>query len=47
MLFPFQDYGAVEGTVLEVSPDAQLDKDSQSFLQGYDRSRKNGDRCQG
>jgi len=29
--FPFQDYGAVEGTVLEVSPDAQLDKDSQSF----------------
>lgn len=29
--FPFQDYGAVEGTVLEVSPDAQIDKDSQSF----------------
>lgn len=29
--FPFQDYGAVEGTVIEVSPDAQLDKDSQSF----------------
>jgi len=29
--FPFQDYGAVEGTVLEVSPDAQLDKESQSF----------------
>jgi len=29
--FPFQDYGAVEGTVIEVSPDAQIDKDSQSF----------------
>ncbi len=29
--FPFQDYGAIEGTVIEVSPDAQLDKDSQSF----------------
>jgi multidrug efflux pump subunit AcrA (membrane-fusion protein) len=29
--FPFQDYGAIEGTVIEVSPDAQLDKDSRSF----------------
>lgn len=29
--FPFQDYGAVEGTVIEVSPDAQLDKESRSF----------------
>lgn len=29
--FPFQDYGAVEGTVIEVSPDAQVNKDSQSF----------------
>ncbi len=29
--FPFQDYGPVEGTVLEVSPDAQLDKNAQSF----------------
>lgn len=29
--FPFQDYGVVEGTVIEVSPDAQVNKDSQSF----------------
>lgn len=29
--FPFQDYGIVEGTVIEVSPDAQTDKDSNSF----------------
>lgn len=29
--FPFQDYGTVEGTVVEVSPDAQLDKDLGSF----------------
>jgi multidrug efflux pump subunit AcrA (membrane-fusion protein) len=29
--FPFQDYGIVEGTVVEVSPDAQTDKDSTSF----------------
>lgn len=29
--FPFRDYGAIEGTVIEVSPDSQLDKDSQSF----------------
>lgn len=29
--FPSQDYGAIEGTVIEVSPDAQLDKDSRSF----------------
>jgi hemolysin D len=29
--FPFQDYGAVEGTVIEVSPDAQVDKDMHSF----------------
>ncbi|HKO96474.1 MAG TPA: HlyD family efflux transporter periplasmic adaptor subunit [Pyrinomonadaceae bacterium] len=28
--FPFQDYGAVEGTVIEISPDAQV-KDSLSF----------------
>jgi len=29
--FPFQDYGVVEGTVIEVSPDAQIDKDLGSF----------------
>jgi hemolysin D len=29
--FPFQDYGTVEGTVVEVSPDAQLDKELGSF----------------
>jgi multidrug efflux pump subunit AcrA (membrane-fusion protein) len=29
--FPFQDYGTVEGTVIEVSPDAQLDKEMGSF----------------
>jgi len=29
--FPFQDYGIVEGTVLEVSPDAQEDKVSGSY----------------
>jgi multidrug efflux pump subunit AcrA (membrane-fusion protein) len=29
--FPFQDYGIVDGTVIEVAPDAQTDKDSSSF----------------
>jgi multidrug efflux pump subunit AcrA (membrane-fusion protein) len=29
--FPFQDYGTIEGTVIEVSPDAQFDKDLGSF----------------
>jgi hemolysin D len=29
--FPFQDYGVVDGTVIEISPDAQTDKDSTSF----------------
>lgn len=29
--FPFQDYGTLEGTVIEVSPDAQLDKELGSF----------------
>lgn len=29
--FPFQDYGTVAGTVIEVSPDAQFDKDLGSF----------------
>jgi hemolysin D len=29
--FPFQDYGVVEGTVTEVSPDAQVEKGSGSF----------------
>ena len=29
--FPFQDYGVVEGTVIDVSPDAQVDKESGSF----------------
>jgi len=29
--FPFQDYGTVAGSVLEVSPDAQFDKDLGSF----------------
>lgn len=29
--FPYQDYGAVEGTVIAVSPDAQVDKESGSF----------------
>jgi multidrug efflux pump subunit AcrA (membrane-fusion protein) len=28
--FPFQDYGVVEGTVIDVSPDAQVDKESGS-----------------
>jgi HlyD family secretion protein len=29
--FPFQDYGVVEGTVIDVSPDAQVSKESGSF----------------
>jgi len=29
--FPFQDYGIVDGAVIEVSPDAQIDKDLGSF----------------
>lgn len=29
--FPFQDYGIVEGTVIDVSPDAHVDKDLLSF----------------
>jgi multidrug efflux pump subunit AcrA (membrane-fusion protein) len=29
--FPFQDYGTVDGTVIEVSPDAQQDKSLGSF----------------
>jgi len=29
--FPFQDYGIVNGTVIEVSPDAQTNNDSSSF----------------
>lgn len=29
--FPFQDYGVVEGTVIDVSPDAQVDKEFGSF----------------
>lgn len=29
--FPFQDYGIVDGTVIEVSPDARTDPDSSSF----------------
>jgi len=29
--FPFQDYGVVEGTVIDVSPDAQVNKESDSF----------------
>ena len=29
--FPFQDYGIVDGTVTEVSPDAQTNNDSSSF----------------
>ena len=29
--FPFQDYGIVEGTVIDVSPDAQVDKEFGSF----------------
>src|SRR5262249_4940311 len=29
--FPFQDYGIVDGTVIEVSPDARMDQDSSSF----------------
>jgi multidrug efflux pump subunit AcrA (membrane-fusion protein) len=29
--FPFQDYGIVEGTVIDVSPDAQVDKALGSF----------------
>jgi multidrug efflux pump subunit AcrA (membrane-fusion protein) len=31
--FPFQDYGTVEGTVTEVAPDAQTDKEAGSFYQ--------------
>jgi multidrug efflux pump subunit AcrA (membrane-fusion protein) len=29
--FPFQDYGTVDGTVLEIAPDAQVNKDGASF----------------
>ncbi len=29
--FPFQDYGTLDGTVIEVSPDAQVDKELGSF----------------
>jgi multidrug efflux pump subunit AcrA (membrane-fusion protein) len=29
--FPFQDYGLIEGTVIDVSPDAQIDKELGSF----------------
>ncbi len=29
--FPFQDYGTVDGTVIEVAPDAQVGKDGVSF----------------
>ncbi len=29
--FPFQDYGVVDGTVIDVSPDAQVEKDLGSF----------------
>jgi hypothetical protein len=29
--FPFQNYGVVEGTVIDVSPDAQVDKEFGSF----------------
>jgi HlyD family secretion protein len=29
--FPFQDYGIVEGLVIDVSPDAQVDKENGSF----------------
>ena len=29
--FPFQDYGIIEGTVIDVSPDAQVNKESDSF----------------
>jgi multidrug efflux pump subunit AcrA (membrane-fusion protein) len=29
--FPFQDYGTVDGTVIEVAPDAQESKDAESF----------------
>lgn len=29
--FPFQDYGVIEGTVISISPDAQIDKESGSF----------------
>jgi len=29
--FPFQDYGIIDGTVIEISPDAETDKDSSSF----------------
>lgn len=30
--FPFQDYGTIEGTVVEVAPDAQFDKDLGSLI---------------
>ena len=29
--FPFQDYGTIEGTVSEIAPDAQTDKEAGSF----------------
>lgn len=29
--FPFQDYGSVAGTIIDVSPDAQTDKEQGSF----------------
>lgn len=38
--FPFQDYGVVEGIVIEVSPDAQADKDLGSFYKVMIAPRK-------
>ncbi|MBC7932115.1 MAG: HlyD family efflux transporter periplasmic adaptor subunit, partial [Rubrivivax sp.] len=38
--FPYQDYGAVEGTVSEVAPDAQTDKDEGSFYKVLIKPRR-------
>jgi len=38
--FPFQDYGVVEGTVIDVSPDAQVDKALGSFYKVMIAPRK-------
>jgi multidrug efflux pump subunit AcrA (membrane-fusion protein) len=38
--FPFQDYGVVEGTVVDISPDAQPDKDLGSFYKVMIAPRK-------
>lgn len=29
--FPFQDYGTLDGTIIDIAPDARVDKDGQSY----------------